>query len=152
VIFSDSQDTTQAFDRTTHQRLWSFEGEQKMGGGSLSQPLVEGDFVYLALPSGQVVALELKTGKKVWSTEVFSYDVIRSLEFIEKGYILALSTNGKTALLNLDGKVLAYRDNHSEAVGADFLRSPRENELCASFSNYQLRCFKIFKSNFLKGL
>jgi outer membrane protein assembly factor BamB len=65
-----------AFDAATGNRLWEVPNGQRfrndMGDGPRSTPTVEGDRVYAFGGTGELVCLDVATGKKHWSVNVVS--------------------------------------------------------------------------------
>ena len=95
-------------------QVWQFEDAQEDGASVLFNPLVVNGIMYAFMPSEQLVALEAKTGKKIWAFKPDSTDVstwTRGITFhhnktLDQDFLLFVygatlySINAKTGLLN----------------------------------------------------
>lgn len=77
TMFSDSTDDyVAAFDAKSGDELWRFKigptykGHDGSHDGPMSTPLLSGGTVYAVGPRGQLLALDIKTGKERWSTRL----------------------------------------------------------------------------------
>ncbi len=77
TMFSDSTfDYLIAFDAKNGAELWRYKidstylGHDGSHNGPISTPLVDGDKVHGLGPKGQLFALEVKSGKKLWETSL----------------------------------------------------------------------------------
>ena len=75
TMFSDSTfDYLTALDAKSGAELWkhkidsTYIGHDGSHNGPISTPLIDGDKVYALGPKGQLFALEVKSGKKLWET------------------------------------------------------------------------------------
>ncbi|NIR52479.1 PQQ-binding-like beta-propeller repeat protein [candidate division KSB1 bacterium] len=77
TMFSDGTfDDVIAFDAQSGVEIWRFKidstykGHDGSYGGPISTPLISGNKVYGIGPKGQLFALDVKTGKEIWSSHL----------------------------------------------------------------------------------
>jgi len=77
TAFSDeTDDVVIALDETTGKERWRFAMDKTYVGhdgshtGPISTPLIEGDRVFALAPRGRLFALQLKTGSRIWTTDL----------------------------------------------------------------------------------
>jgi outer membrane protein assembly factor BamB/enterochelin esterase-like enzyme len=76
MFTSGDDDVAAAFDKQTGKELWrlrledKFPGEDGAHDGPISTPAIDEHHVYCLTPRGRFVAVDLKTGKEAWATEL----------------------------------------------------------------------------------
>jgi len=122
VIATAQSGVISAFDLRTGQRIWS------QPAGSISFPLIAGDFVYTVTTDGQVVCLSKLDGTVVWMQQLQAYKNVkkRRKRIAWAGPILAgdrlmvMSSRGKAVVLNpYDGSII-----NDFKIGEDVFISP----------------------------
>ena len=114
---------SQAFAAANGRTLWTHVGLPEItslvGGGS---PTVQGDYVYVAYSSGEVYALNARTGQEIWSDIVPSLSPstgrlqlevsdIQALTVLDRGVLFVVSNGGRTmAYDSMNGRLLWQAD------------------------------------------
>lgn len=103
-----------AFDAKTGKELWQARIDSKyesdQGNGPRSTPTVDGDLVFALSASGKLAALDIKSGKKVWSRDLRSELGAKppswgvSTSPLVEGNLLLLDVGGSKSLAALDKK------------------------------------------------
>ena len=114
---------SQAFAAANGRALWTHVGLPEVtslvGGGS---PTVQGDYVYVAYSSGEVYALNARTGQEIWSDIIPSRSPssgrlqlevadIQALPVLDRGVLFVVSNGGRSiAYDSINGRVLWQAD------------------------------------------
>lgn len=151
TLFSDDKsDVAIAFDEETAKELWRFEIEPTYEGhdgshtGPISTPLISGGRVFGLGARGHLFALDLKTGKNIWSVDLIKdfgakkphYGFSTSPLMVDDVLILQLGTE-ESAVVGLDpatGKRLwsAGKDKISYQSPLLLVRSNGQREIVAA--------------------
>lgn len=77
TLFSDGKkDLIGAFDETTGKELWktaiseTYKGHDGSHDGPIATPAIAGGKVFAVAPRGEFIAVDLRTGKKLWETHL----------------------------------------------------------------------------------
>lgn len=110
-------DVAAAFDRNTGKEIWRCRLEDKWPGtdgaydGPIATPLIHDGRVFCFTPRGTLIGIDLKTGKKLWSTDLvkdFGATIPRygfASSPIAMGGVVALEVGGKDqAVMGFDPK------------------------------------------------
>jgi outer membrane protein assembly factor BamB len=149
----DTKDVVTALEAATGKTLWEFEHEnpfknmywQKVGPGPYAMPQVFGDRVLTASGTGKIFSLEKKTGKAVWSHDLYKEFGATELEFgyschplLYKDtliYLLGGTGSAVVALRPSDGKVawkaLSFKNGYSSPLLIDVDGQPQVAALLA---------------------
>ncbi|MCP5053443.1 MAG: PQQ-binding-like beta-propeller repeat protein, partial [bacterium] len=107
TMFSDSTfDFIASYDAESGEKQWSYQidstyiGHTGSHNGPLSTPIIEGNRVYALGPNGQLFALDVTTGKAIWSKHIITDHQAKIPEYgfttapIIDGDVLIVETGG----------------------------------------------------------
>ena len=141
VVASNAESLTEFVSLDARASGWRYPA------GSVTKPLFypAADAVILGTSRGQIVSLNVDTGRPVWSTHLDRQEPIISMMLIKDHYALAALSQGQIVLVDLrTGKLVAHSPQSMIGpVNGGFFTGMPHADACLSFASAGFRCFRV---------
>jgi outer membrane protein assembly factor BamB len=149
IIFKNSLTSIYCVNAKSGLLTWKYDLSEKEGFNNNSNTLTNGKSIFSISSSGEIIALDLMVGKKLWSTTAI--DVIPQIAFsIDKQKLILLNKKGEIIFISLkDGKELNKIDLMKPGLFS-FILATNEENIFVGFSDGSL--YNINKKNKVQPL
>jgi outer membrane protein assembly factor BamB len=137
IIFKNSLNSVYCVNAKSGLLIWKYDFNEKEGSTNYSNTLTNGKSVFSLSSSGEIIALDLMAGKKLWSTNAI--DVIPQIAFsFDKQKLIVLNKEGEIIFISLkDGKELNKIDLMKPGLSS-FIIAENEEKIFLGFSDGSL--------------